>query len=107
MFRKLAVLVLALAFSLPALAATPVNINKANAATIAAALDGVGLAKARAIVAYRKAHGPFKSVQALLKVKGIGQATLTHNRGDIRLTGSPATSAKTAKSSHKHAKRKH
>ncbi|HET7300781.1 MAG TPA: helix-hairpin-helix domain-containing protein, partial [Oleiagrimonas sp.] len=48
-------LILGMAFSLSALAATPVNINKADAATIAKALNGVGMAKAQAIVKYRKA----------------------------------------------------
>lgn len=69
----------------PAMAATPVNVNTADAATIAKSLDGVGLAKAHAIVAYRKAHGAFHSVDDLTKVKGIGPATVAHNRKDIRL----------------------
>lgn len=77
-------------FSLSALAATPVNVNKADATTIAKSLDGVGMAKAQAIVKYRKAHGPFKNVADLTKVKGIGTATLAHNKDDILLKGSPA-----------------
>ncbi|NII10064.1 helix-hairpin-helix domain-containing protein [Oleiagrimonas sp. C23AA] len=85
MMRKLPLLLLGLAFSLPALAAKPVDVNHADAATIAASLDGVGMAKAKAIVAYRKANGPFKSVEALTKVKGIGPATVSHNRADIKL----------------------
>ncbi|MDA3914470.1 helix-hairpin-helix domain-containing protein [Oleiagrimonas sp.] len=85
MLRKLSALLLALSFSLPLLAATPVNINTADAATIAHSLKGVGPAKARAIVAYRKAHGRFKSIEGLAKVKGIGKSTLEHNRKDIRL----------------------
>ncbi len=100
MSRKTTTSILALlaglAFSLTALAATPVNVNKADAATIAKALDGVGMAKARAIVDYRKAHGPFKSVQDLAKVKGIGKATLSHNRGDILLHGSHKTASRHA-----------
>lgn len=86
-------LVLGTTLSLSALAATPVNINKADAATIAKALDGVGMAKAQAIVTYRKAHGAFKRVADLTKVKGIGPATLAHNHGDILLGGSHATKA--------------
>jgi competence protein ComEA len=87
MLRKLVPLALALSLSLPALAATPVNVNTADAVTIAKSLDGVGPSKARAIVAYRKAHGRFKHVEDLAKVKGIGKATLKHNRKDIRLGG--------------------
>jgi competence protein ComEA len=64
---------------------TPVNINKANAKTIAAALKDVGPTKARAIVKYRKAHGPFKSMEDLDKVTGIGAKTIKENKNDIRL----------------------
>ena len=90
MLRTLLPLALVMGLSLPALASTPVNVNHADAVTIAKSLDGVGPAKAKAIVAYRKAHGPFKHVDDLTKVKGIGKATLAHNRKDIRLGGAPA-----------------
>ena len=46
----------------------------------AAGIDGIGPAKAAAIVAYRAEHGPFKTVDDLLLVRGIGQATLDRNR---------------------------
>jgi len=52
-----------------------VNINKANAATFAAYLKGVGANKAKAIVDYRKANGRFKSVEDLKNVPGIGDET--------------------------------
>jgi len=96
MIRKLTTLALALAFALPALAATPVNINQADAKTIAKSLDGIGMAKARAIVAYRKAHGPFKHIETLSRVKGIGPTTLAHNHDAIRLSGHPAKTGKHA-----------
>jgi competence protein ComEA len=63
--------------------AGPVNINTANAETISAELKGVGLAKARAIVEYRKKHGPFRSADDLSLVKGIGERTVELNRSDI------------------------
>jgi competence protein ComEA len=66
----------------PALAA-PVNINSADAQSIAAALTGVGEQKAKAIVDYRTAKGPFASADGLTQVKGIGQATVDKNRSDI------------------------
>jgi competence protein ComEA len=88
MFKKtLAALALCFAMALPAWAATPVNINKADAQTIANSLDGVGLSKAQAIVAYRKAHGAFKSVDDVGNVKGIGTKTLARNHDAIRLSG--------------------
>ena len=63
----------------------PVNINRAYAARIAAAMKGVGLKTASAIVAYRQANGPFKSIDELAEVKGIGMATLRKNERVIVL----------------------
>ena len=70
--------------------AGPVNVNTADAETISAELQGVGLSKALAIVDYRKAHGPFKSVDDLTLVKGIGERTLEINRANILLKSSKA-----------------
>jgi competence protein ComEA len=87
-------LALALALAAPlaakaqdAAAAAPatVNINKADAGTIAAALKGVGNSRATEIVRYREAYGPFTSVDELAEVKGIGQSTLDDNRALITL----------------------
>ena len=55
----------------PAARAQPVNINTASAAELDA-LPGIGPAKARAIVAHRRKHGPFASPGDLVAVKGIG-----------------------------------
>ena len=87
MFRKLATLALAMAFSAPMLlwAATPVNINQADAKVIAKSLDGIGQSRAQAIVAWREEHGPFKKVDDLRHVKGIGKATIERNRSAILL----------------------
>jgi len=63
-----------------------VNINTADAATLAAALDGVGASRAKAIVEYRDAHGPFKSVDDLAQVKGIGERVVDANRARIKVT---------------------
>jgi competence protein ComEA len=95
MFKKLAVLAFALTLALPgwSLAATPVNINTADAATLAKSLDGIGDSKAQAIVAWRDAHGPFKSVDDLSQVKGFGPKTLERNRAAILLTGGPTDPA--------------
>ncbi|MEJ5209243.1 ComEA family DNA-binding protein [Denitratimonas sp. CY0512] len=81
-------LLLSLMLSFSAFAAGPVNINTADAPTLAAGLHGVGQAKAQAIVDYRQANGPFKSADQLASVKGIGLATVEKNRDRIQLGGS-------------------
>lgn len=62
-----------------------VNINTADAATLAAGLRGVGLSRAEDIIRYRETYGPFGTVEELVDVKGIGQATLDNNRAVITL----------------------
>jgi competence protein ComEA len=65
--------------------AGPIDINKADAATIAKELNGIGLSKAQAIVAHREKNGAFRSADDLLKVKGIGAKTIERNRPNIRV----------------------
>ena len=76
--------------------AGPVNINSADATTIARELKGIGLAKAQAIVEYRQKHGPFRTADELASVRGIGQRTIENNRADIRTdraAGRPAAAS--------------
>jgi competence protein ComEA len=90
--RRLSQLILALLAATPlALYADPVNVNSADVSALAQALEGIGEAKAKAIVAYRQQHGPFKSVDEVGLVKGIGPKLLDRNRANIRL--GPATAA--------------
>ena len=65
--------------------AGPVNINKADAATLSQELIGIGPTKAKAIVAYRKQHGAFRAAEELTAVKGIGESTVSKNRANIKL----------------------
>ncbi len=65
--------------------AEKVNINTANAEQIAAALNGVGDNKAKAIVEYRTSHGKFKSIESLENVDGIGEKTVASNKDKISL----------------------
>lgn len=66
--------------------ATPlVDLNSADALTLQKELNGIGKAKAEAIVAYREAHGPFASVDELLEIKGIGNALLERNRDKLKV----------------------
>lgn len=73
-------LVLALGLVAAAHAADKVDINAATAAELDQVLVNVGPAKAQAIVDYRQENGPFKSVEELALVKGIGLATVERNR---------------------------
>lgn len=71
----------------PALSwAGPVNINTADAEVIARELQGIGMAKAQAIVDYRAKNGDFAGPDDLLNVKGIGQSILEKNKADILVT---------------------
>ncbi|MEO0616342.1 MAG: helix-hairpin-helix domain-containing protein [Pseudomonadota bacterium] len=81
---RLAVLVVFLATPFSAYAG-PVNVNTADAETLASELEGVGITKARAIVAYRNANGPFTTADALAEVTGIGSRTIEINRANILL----------------------
>lgn len=56
-----------------------VNINTADIETLARELNGIGAAKARAIVEYREENGSFASVDELIEVKGIGVAIMEKN----------------------------
>ena len=76
----------AMLFLSPMAFAGQVDINTADAATIAAELNGIGMSKAKAIVEYRKKHGPFRSVEDVSLVKGIGERTIERNRGDIKVS---------------------
>lgn len=65
--------------------AEAVNINTADAQTLATAMKGVGPKTAKAIINYRSQNGPFKSLDELVNVKGIGPKTLAKNRSNLTL----------------------
>jgi competence protein ComEA len=91
-----------LMFVQPVHAATAVNINTADAQTLADSLDGIGMAKAMAIVAQRETHGPYKNVDELAQVKGISAALIERNRDALRLAdAAPAAAGKAATKSAK------
>ena len=53
----------------------PININTATAEELTA-LPNIGPARARAIIEYRETNGPFRSVQELQNIRGIGPVTV-------------------------------
>lgn len=70
--------------------AGPVNINTANEVELAANINGVGAKKAAAIVEFRTQNGPFKAVEDLMKVKGIGPKILENNKDVIQVVSKQA-----------------
>jgi competence ComEA-like helix-hairpin-helix protein len=56
-----------------------IDINTASAASLQR-LPGIGQTISDAIITYRRGHGPFRSIDALLAVPGIGPSTLERMR---------------------------
>jgi competence protein ComEA len=68
----------------PIAIAGPVDVNTADAKTLARELQGIGMAKAEAIVTYREKNGPFKSADELAKVKGLGKKLIDQNKANLK-----------------------
>ena len=62
-----------------------VNINQASAEELARVLIGIGPAKADRIVAFRRSHGSFKTVEELQEVRGIGPSIVAKNLHKLTL----------------------
>ena len=69
-----------------------VNLNTATKDELVA-LPGIGPAKAQAILDYRKAHGPFKSVEELKDVKGIGAKRFEKLKPELTVAAPPSKPA--------------
>lgn len=69
-----------------------VNLNSASTQELTT-LRGIGDKTAQAIVAYRESHGPFKSVEELVEVKGIGEKLMTSLRDQVTIGAAPANDA--------------
>ena len=67
-------------------AAEKVNINAATADQLTA-LPGIGPSYAQRIVEYREKNGPFKKVEDLLNVTGIGEKTFEKIKDRITVGG--------------------
>ena len=76
--------------------AQSVDLNTADVATLSRDLLGIGETRARAIVEHRRRHGPFRSVDELALVRGIGPKTVDRNRARMRVSGDASPPARTA-----------
>lgn len=70
--------------------AGPVNINTADAVTLAAELTGVGPVLAAEIVRDREQNGRYATPDALTRVKGVGERVVEMNRPNILTDEAPA-----------------
>jgi competence protein ComEA len=73
-----------------------VNLNTATKDELVA-LPGIGPAKAQAIIDYRTTHGPFKSVEQLKDVKGIGAKRFEKLKPEITVAGAAPKATTAAK----------
>ena len=96
MIKMLRALLFAVVLSpLGALAAGPVDINTADAAALEQ-VKGIGPSRAKAIVEYRRANGPFAKVDDLTRVPGIGDKAVGKLRDQVT-AGAAARQAAKAK----------
>ncbi len=65
--------------------AETVNINTADKDTLMTAIKGVGEKRAEAIIAYREQNGPFKSIEELAEVRGIGASIVEANMDNLSI----------------------
>jgi competence protein ComEA len=73
-------------FAIYGVAIAAVNINTATKEELTS-LKGIGEKRAQDIIDYRTKNGPFKSVDDLEKVPGIGPGTMKQIRPELTTTG--------------------
>lgn len=64
---------------------TRISINSATAEELSKVMKGVGMKKAQAIVSYRNEYGPFKTVEDLKQVPGMGGTLVERNLANLKL----------------------
>ncbi|KTD40662.1 ComEA family DNA-binding protein [Legionella parisiensis] len=60
-----------------------IDLNTADLSMLTGSVKGIGKKRAEAIIAYRKSHHGFKSLEELAEVKGLGQHFVTANRDKL------------------------
>jgi len=87
---KKLLLAFAMWFAISGVAQAVVNINTATKEELTS-LKGVGDKRAKEIIDYRTKNGPFKTVDDLEKVPGIGPGIMKQIRSEVTISGKTAT----------------
>ncbi|MBI2181067.1 MAG: helix-hairpin-helix domain-containing protein [Deltaproteobacteria bacterium] len=93
---KRLLLAFAMWFAISGVALAVVNINTATKEELMT-LKGVGEKRAEEIINYRTKNGPFKTVDDLEKVPGIGPGIMKQIRSEVTTTGKTSIEKATAK----------
>ena len=88
---RLILLAVSLSLTSTLASADVVNINTADAETLAQTVSGIGPSKAEAIVRYREEFGAFTSVEDLTRVNGIGEKLMERIRDSVTVGSSPSS----------------
>ncbi len=83
---KRLLLVIAVCFAIFGVALAAVNINTATKEELTS-IKGIGEKRAQDIIDYRTKNGPFKSVDDLEKVQGIGPGLMKQIRSQVTVSG--------------------
>jgi len=70
-----------------------INVNSATAEQIAF-LPRVGIKLAERVVEYRKSNGPFKKIEDLMEVKGVGEKLFVALKAHLTVSGSTTLTQK-------------
>jgi len=70
-----------------------INVNSATAEQIAF-LPRVGIKLAERVVEYRKSNGPFKKIEDLMEVKGVGEKLFVALKPHLTVSGSTTLTQK-------------
>lgn len=86
MFKRFFVFLFIIFFTLFSIcsASVKININKAGVEKLME-LKGIGKSYAQRIVEYREKNGPFKEINDLKNIKGIGEKIIIKNKDTISL----------------------
>lgn len=67
-------------------ASTKIDLNSADAKTLAKSVKGIGMIRAESIIKYRLSHGKFTSLNDLTQVPGLGKNFVARHLDDLNKT---------------------